>query len=174
MVGDDEVEVAVAIHVGDRDVVRQMAGENGRGFARNEISAPVAEQDGQRAAFGVSDDEVGFVVVIQIGDGNKSGAFAGRDRFLVEGGQLVCFSFASLCPDEFETSGAKPHRISLGKHHAARKASRCRLRIALPNEYEFRRGACDAAGSATHRGKKEPRGALHAGTPLGELSVYLQ
>jgi hypothetical protein len=119
------------------------------------------------------------VVVIQIGDGNKSRAFAGRDRSLVEGGQLVCFSFASLCPDEreeneFETSGAKPHRISLGKHHAARKASRCRLRIALPNEYEFRRGACDAARNATHWGKKEPRGALHAGTPLGELSVYLQ
>src|SRR5215472_12328848 len=75
MVSDDEVEVAVVVHVGDGDVVGLMTGGKGRLRRRVKASMAIAEEYGDRTGIGtirarIGDDDVWTVIMVDVGDGN--------------------------------------------------------------------------------------------------------
>ena len=93
MIGDDEVRMAVAIHVGDGDVVGEMAGGERRTRRRMEGAVAVAKQnhDGAMSALSaasIGNDDVGIVVVVDVGDGDPARAGAGGNGDLTEAGRL--------------------------------------------------------------------------------------
>ena len=85
MIGDNEVRIAVVIHVGDRDVVGEMAsGKRGAGCGM-ECAAAVAEEGHDGAivgvvAAGIGDNDVGIAVVIDVGDCDPARTGAGWNR----------------------------------------------------------------------------------------------
>jgi len=88
VVGDHHVEVAVTVHVGDADVVGEMASGKRRTGSLVELAFAVAKQDGQGSSVGVGNEDVGMAVVVHVGNGNPARAFAGGDGGLTESARL--------------------------------------------------------------------------------------
>lgn len=93
VIGDDEVEVAVVVHVGDSDVVGEVSGGEGRVWRGMEGAMAVAEQDGDSAIVlivgpRVGDEDVGIGVMVDVGDGDPARTRAGGDSGLAEARSL--------------------------------------------------------------------------------------
>ena len=67
MVRNHQVEVSVPVHIGDRDVVREMSGNKGRSRWLVKLTLPVAEQHRYRARIGICHDEVRDAVMVHVG-----------------------------------------------------------------------------------------------------------
>ena len=66
-VGDADIEVAVAIEIGEREVIGQAAGDVCAAGAEGAVA--IAEADGEAVCAGVGDGEVEFAIAVEIGEG---------------------------------------------------------------------------------------------------------
>src|ERR1700733_3565575 len=90
MIGDDQVGIAVVVHVGNRDVVGKMAGGHRRTAGILKMPLAVAEQHREGFAAVIRDNQVGVAIVVDIGHGSPSWAVAGGDRNLIEARSVLC------------------------------------------------------------------------------------
>jgi hypothetical protein len=81
----DEIEVAVTVEIGYRNVVRRRAAGKRRTGHRREVIFAVAEKHGKGAVRKVGDDQVGVAIMIEVGDGDRSRAMASGKNDAVEG-----------------------------------------------------------------------------------------
>src|SRR6185437_5380168 len=87
LTGDREVELAIAVQVGDGDPVGNEPSGERRSRRLCEAAPAVAEQDGdagakaeRAAALDVRDDEVELLVAVEVCGDDVPGTVSGRDR----------------------------------------------------------------------------------------------
>ena len=88
-VGHDQIGVAVAVEVGNRNVIGRRATRKRRIGRRREASFAVAEKHHKRAVLDVGNDHVGPVIAIEVGGSNRSRTVAGGKNHAVKGNRRL-------------------------------------------------------------------------------------
>jgi hypothetical protein len=83
-VRDDEVGIAVTIHIRHSDVAWSFAARKRGTWRGSEILISIIEQHADAGVVAISDDQVGLTVAIDVGDGNEGGPFSDRKHSRVE------------------------------------------------------------------------------------------